>query len=97
MEQALSAPDQPTDHFAPINVIQISGNVIGSRIQQGAAHSTQTVSFPGNETEAIQEFIRAARAAIASPGFDRAFATQAEPGSTDECRVGGVPDIEDAL
>jgi hypothetical protein len=61
VEQALEKPEQPTEHFAPFNVIQI-GQMIGSEIQQGTVGSTQQQNVLDGEELAtirllIEEFL----------------------------------------
>ncbi len=41
IEQALYAPDTATDHFPPINVINVYGNVQDSQLQAGTTNSQQ--------------------------------------------------------
>ncbi|GHJ47457.1 hypothetical protein Cs7R123_47990 [Catellatospora sp. TT07R-123] len=70
MEAALRTPQTPTQHFAPISVLHVYGNIIGSNIRQGSTGSTQTIeALPGEKAD-IEAFIAAVRAAIREPEFD---------------------------
>mgnify|MGYP000001706433 CR=1 FL=1 len=56
IEGALGNPDKPTEHFMPINVLNI-GQMIGSNIQQGTTNSTQTITINTDALEQIKEFL----------------------------------------
>ncbi|HET8572277.1 MAG TPA: hypothetical protein VFL76_00270 [Edaphocola sp.] len=49
VEQAIENPDKPTEHFLPINVINI-GTMTNSTLQQATSRST--INFQLNETKA---------------------------------------------
>jgi hypothetical protein len=55
VEAALSAPDKPTDHFPPVNLIVIE-QMTQSQIQQGTVGSSQSGKFSLNDIELIREF-----------------------------------------
>ena len=57
IESALCAPDKPTYHFLPINILNI-GQMIGSNIQQGTINSQQTVTISNEVSSEIGEFIK---------------------------------------
>jgi hypothetical protein len=65
VEAALSNPQQGTEHFpAAINIIQI-GQMHGSQIQQGTAHSQQHGQFLSEtDREPLRDLIDALRAVI---------------------------------
>jgi DNA-directed RNA polymerase sigma subunit (sigma70/sigma32) len=66
VEAAMTAPERPTEHFAPATTVVIHGDVIGSQVQAGSNRSSQyvgTASF-GEQRAAIDEFIEAFRRAI---------------------------------
>jgi hypothetical protein len=72
IEQALDAPTQRTEHFAPIiSITQVQGDVYGGmQVQQGSANASQTGKFSTTEVrENAERFIAEARgvAAEASP------------------------------
>ena len=57
MEQALSNPNTPTTHFpAVVNVIQITGDVVGSQIQQ-ATEESQQIQIAQDTQRALTEFL----------------------------------------
>lgn len=57
MEQALSNPNKPTAHFpAVVNVIQITGDVVGSQIQQ-ATEGSQQIQITQDTQRALAEFL----------------------------------------
>lgn len=43
VEQALSEPDQRTEHFQPVNVINVWGGMHSSQIQQASPRGTQVI------------------------------------------------------
>jgi hypothetical protein len=45
VERALIAPDQPTTHFQPLNVMIVQ-NMVNSQVQQGTNESTQARGLP---------------------------------------------------
>jgi hypothetical protein len=56
IENAIRQPDIPTDHFMPINILNV-GQMIGSTIQQGSMGSSQTLNISSDGLEQIQVFI----------------------------------------
>src|SRR5215203_2484901 len=56
VEEALTEPDRRTEHFAPINVITISGTVHNSQIQVGGRDNRQTMSH-GFDAEAVRALL----------------------------------------
>ena len=57
VESANLYPDQPTNHFLPMNVLFVN-NMIGSSIQQGTSHSHQSTSYSNAGTlEDLSKFI----------------------------------------
>lgn len=56
IEAALGAPDNATEHFMPINILNIE-NMIGSNIQQGTINSQQEASTSIEAIPDIQEFL----------------------------------------
>lgn len=48
IEQALSEPESPTQHFPAMSNVLIVENMTGSLIQQGTSGSTATLNFTGN-------------------------------------------------
>jgi len=57
VEEALENPDQPTEHFLPINIIQVD-TMIGSQIQQGSPGATQVVTINEVEKKELEEIIQ---------------------------------------
>jgi hypothetical protein len=57
MEQAISNPNVRTQHFPPlVNIIQVSGNIAGSQIQQGT-QASQQVQIGEDTQHALSEFL----------------------------------------
>lgn len=57
VEEALTYPDRETEHFLPINVIQI-GTMSHSQIQQGSPGATQVVTINEVEKKELEEIIQ---------------------------------------
>lgn len=57
VEEAISNPDQPTEHFLPVNVINI-GTMNNSQIQQGTINSIQTQIIEQAKIPEIQEILQ---------------------------------------
>ncbi len=60
IEQALSEPEKPTEHFLPIvNYINnTGGNMSGVQILQGSTQSSQTQTITQEQTDSIKEFVK---------------------------------------
>ncbi|MGL6420208.1 hypothetical protein ACSZMW_21690 [Aeromonas allosaccharophila] len=56
IEDALENPDKPTQHFMPINILNV-GQMIGSNIQQGVTNSNQSLSISSDFIIEVQKFI----------------------------------------
>lgn len=56
IEEAYEYPNEPTEHFMPINVINIE-NMNNSSIQQGTTHSTQNNHFDNKELSDLKQII----------------------------------------
>ena len=69
VEEALSKPDQSTEYFPPINLIQI-GQMIGSQIQQGNYQSTQTGLFSEGDLQVIDDFIQTLKGKLSELKLD---------------------------
>jgi hypothetical protein len=56
VEQALTKPNQPTQHFPPaVNIINVQGSVVGSQIQQATTESSQVLEpAPPDVVEAVR-------------------------------------------
>ena len=71
VEQAMSQPERPTEHFVPIvNITNVQGDVIGSQIQQGSPWASQSGTISVNQAEQVRTFITAARDAANLPELD---------------------------
>jgi hypothetical protein len=76
MEQSLTAPSEPTQHFPPaISVINVHGSVIGSAIQSASPGARQEVSTGDLDLGAVREFVgqyeaRAADLDLPSPAAE---------------------------
>jgi hypothetical protein len=82
VEQALTAPDRKTEHFAPAATVLVHGDVIGSQIQSGTVGSSQQQSGVaiGDQRAPIDAFVEAFRRAIEGgqmPDADRRIASAA--------------------
>lgn len=70
VETARAHPDDPTEHFAPMNVTTIHGDVIGSQLQQGSPGATQHGNFPVDARQQVADFSRAVRESLPELGLD---------------------------
>lgn len=58
VESANLNPDQPTNHFLPMNILFVN-NMIGSSVQQGTTQSNQTATYTHTGSlEKLAEFVR---------------------------------------
>lgn len=57
IEEALSEPEKPTEHFLPINIISVQ-TMTNSQITQGSTNSTQTQNITQNQGEKLSEFVK---------------------------------------
>jgi len=78
VEEALAAPERPTEHFPAIviakNYIQV-GSMVASAIQQGSHDSTQIVESQV-VVEALRQLAADLRAALTGPDLDEDAAAQ---------------------
>jgi len=56
IEKALSNPDQPTDHFMAINVLNVQ-QMINSNVQQGTTSSVQIIEITSSTVDKFNQFI----------------------------------------
>ncbi len=56
IENAISQPESPTQHFMPINVLNV-GQMIDSTIQQGTIGSNQTLNISSEGMEQLRAFV----------------------------------------
>ena len=56
IEAAHENPEEPTEHFLPVNVINI-GNMSNSSIQQGNQNSTQNTYFNSTQKQDLESLI----------------------------------------
>jgi hypothetical protein len=69
MEQALSNPNQPTQHFpAVVNIIQITGDVIDSQIQQ-ATDASQQMQINADIKRDLSAFLKSVEEAVNTLGL----------------------------
>lgn len=66
VEDALEHPDRPTQHFLPLNVINV-GTMIGSSILQAGNHSSQAATVTDYNATDLRHMMTAIRAAVADP------------------------------
>jgi hypothetical protein len=63
VEEALKRPNQPTSHFSPVtNILNVTGGIHGSLIQQGTSGSRQTMTVRQSDREALDALVREIRA-----------------------------------
>ena len=70
VEEALENPDQPTEHFLPINIIQVD-TMIGSQIQQSSPGATQVVTINTEEREKLEEIIQSLKQQLDDFGLNQ--------------------------
>ena len=64
IEEALSHPEEATEHFPPVvNIINVQ-NMVGSQIQQGTTGSTQTGDFSIEAVQAVRDFVDGLKAQL---------------------------------
>lgn len=68
VETALSAPEQSTEHFPPLNFIYVE-RMEHSQIQQGTTDSTQTGTFAAADLELVRQFVDDLRARLPDLGL----------------------------
>ena len=68
IEQALDNPDEPTDHFPPLNVIYV-GQMIDSQIQQASPAAAQ-VTFREGKDEELRALVESLSNSIEEFGLD---------------------------
>jgi len=56
VEKVLSKPDEPTNYFPPLNIINIH-HMENSQIQQGSANSSQVVNISSENKNNIKDFL----------------------------------------
>ncbi|ELA9340265.1 hypothetical protein ACEV8B_21925 [Vibrio parahaemolyticus] len=56
IEDALENPDKPTQHFMPINILNV-GQMYGSNIQQGTINSNQSLNISSDAISEIKRFM----------------------------------------
>lgn len=67
VERALSAPDEPTEHFAPLtSVVVVHGDVTGGQIMAGSPGGTQSHSTRVSDPDAVLAAVSQTREAIAA-------------------------------
>ncbi len=69
VEDAVSQPDKPTEHFPPVNILYVN-QMIGSAIQQGTVGSTQSVSVDIKSLAEISRFILEVEERLEELGLD---------------------------
>ena len=70
VEEALSRPEEPTEFFPPVNIINIH-HMQNSQIQQGVINSTQSQSMDLKLASDIQGFIESLEAKLQDLYLDR--------------------------
>jgi hypothetical protein len=63
-ERAISAPDQASEYFPAVNIINVE-KMENSQIQQGAVCSSQVMSVAADDVVAIRALLQETRAALA--------------------------------
>jgi hypothetical protein len=57
MEQSHQAPGKPTQHFPPLSVVYVQGNMVGSVVQSGSPGAHQEVTFGDLDLGAVNKFL----------------------------------------
>lgn len=57
IEEAVGNPNKPTEHFSPINIINVE-SMTNSAIQQGTTNSNQSTIFNANDLSKLDEVVR---------------------------------------
>lgn len=78
VEEALSHPSRPTEHFAPLNIVFVGGSVVGSQVQTGTSGSSQTQDFAISQREAIDRFVTKFRSVLDREDFPDEVRSEAE-------------------
>jgi hypothetical protein len=70
VEQAHSHPDEPTQHFAPINLVY-AHNITNSPIQQGSPGATQSLTVIGQDhQQQLEDIVQQLRTSIDGMGLE---------------------------
>lgn len=78
VEEARSQPDQPTEHFAPINIVYAE-TITHSAIQQGSPGATQSLTvISQSNLEQLQELLQSLRGSIAQLDLDESQQAELE-------------------
>ena len=56
VEEALSNPDEPTEHFPALNIISV-GQMVNSQIQQASPQSIQSIAIDQSKINEIKQFL----------------------------------------
>jgi len=80
VEQALAAPNEPTTHFAPLNLVYVQGDVVSSQIQSGGTGNAQRQRgvLVEQERAHIDEFLAEFRRSLADEHFPAVERREAE-------------------
>ncbi|MFN1584607.1 hypothetical protein [Vibrio rotiferianus] len=70
IEDAVSFPDKPTEHFPPINILNVE-TMIGSNIQQGTVQSSQCLKFNNSSIADIAKFIEELKGSLNDLTLDK--------------------------
>jgi hypothetical protein len=63
VEEALSNPDKPTQHFLPLNIIHVH-TMNNSVIQQGTTNSTQNITITSDNISDLKSFLNDLKIAL---------------------------------
>lgn len=69
IEEVLSNPSEPTEHFLPFNII-LGSTIINSQIQQGSPGATQMVVISVEEKQQLEEIIKSLKEQTTEFGLD---------------------------
>ncbi len=70
VEQALTKPEIPTDHF-PAHVVNVYGNMIGSQIQQASPGASQVLQSAEAQQVRVRELVRLIESSLDQLGLDQ--------------------------
>lgn len=71
LELAVTKPDEPTDHFGPVNITYV-GRMTNSQIQQSSPNAIQSIGFDMTKLTAALDFVRSIRKQLQEMGLTQA-------------------------
>jgi len=75
VEEALSNPDEPTEHFPALNIISV-GQMVNSQIQQASPQSIQLITIDQSKINEIKQFLSELKKSIDQLGLIKEQVTE---------------------